>query len=303
MNLDASSSTTAAAVAKFLGLPLHGPDVVVNTPRPLDQPHPGALLFASRFDEAIADALNAVPGICVIGHPDFADRLRVAFVPSPAPRLDFARAAQRFFPPPRREGIAATAIVAPSARRGPGVTIGEYSVVGDGVEIGEGTELRHHVVLHEGTRVGCRCLIKSHTVIGEEGFGFEFEEDGTPVRIPHYGHVVIGDDVEIGAMNVIARATLGETRLADHVKTDDHVFIAHNVTVGENSVIIAGAEISGSVRIGRNVWIAPQACILNQLEIGDEALVGLGAVVTKSVPPNVIVAGNPAVVRRPRFER
>lgn len=292
----------ATAIAAFLGRTLAGPDVPITKPAPLSAAAPGSLLFATKFDAATAAALNAVAGTVVIAHADFDGQLRGTHMLSPTPRLDFARAAQEFFPPPRAQGVARTAIVATSARLGQGTVVGHFTVIGEGVTVGDGSEIRHHCIIGDGTIIGRNCLIKSHTVIGEEGFGFEFEDDGTPVRLPHYGRVVIGDAVEVGALNVIARATLGETRLADRVKTDDHVFIGHNVTIGENTIITAAAEIGGCV-IGRNVWIGPQSSIIEKVEIGDGALIGIGSVVIRSVEPNAVVAGNPARFLRKRFER
>lgn len=293
-------SVTASAIAKFLGADLIGGDLRITRPFPADAAGPGALVFLKEYREKWANQLGGRKDICVLAPAEYRDKLSGAFIESRAPRLDFARVLSRFFHEREEPRIAETARIHSSARIGSSVAVGEYSVIGPDVVVGDGTVIRNHVVIERGCQIGRHCLIKSSTVLGEEGFGFEFEEDGTPLRIPHLGRAVIGDHVEIGAMNVIARGTLGDTVLSNHVKTDDHVFIAHNVFVGENSVIIAGAEVSGSVKIGRDVWIAPQATILNQLTIGDRAMVGLGAVVTKAVEPGKIVAGNPAKVIRSR---
>ena len=104
----------------------------------------------------------------------------------------------------------------------------------------------------------------------------------------------------LGALNTVARGTLEDTVIFDNVKTDDHVHIAHNVVIGANTMIAACAEISGSVRIGKGVWIGANASIINQIEIDDYALVGIGAIVTKSVASGKVVAGNPARVLRDR---
>jgi UDP-3-O-[3-hydroxymyristoyl] glucosamine N-acyltransferase len=108
----------------------------------------------------------------------------------------------------------------------------------------------------------------------------------------------MGNNIEVGALTCICRGTIDDTLIGDNVKIDDHVFIAHNVQIGENSVVIAGAEVSGSVKIGKNSWIGPQSTIINGVEIGESSMVGIGAVVTKPVTNNVIVAGNPAKVLR-----
>jgi UDP-3-O-[3-hydroxymyristoyl] glucosamine N-acyltransferase len=298
-NAAVSRPVAASAIAQFLELPLKGADLEVWTVCPANAPVAQAVTFASRFSEPLLAQLNTLP-VFVIATPDYEGKLHGPYVLTPRPRLMFARVLTQFFTPPREPTIATTAMIAGTAVLGPGVSVGHFSVIGEGAKIGAGTEIRDHVVIRAGCTIGERCLIKSHSVIGEEGFGFEFEEDGTPVRIPHLGTVTIGDEVEIGAMTVIARGTLTATAIAHRVKIDDHVFIAHNVRIGENTVVIAGAEVSGSVQVGKNVWIAPQACVIDQAQIGDGALVGIGAVVTKSVDAGVIVVGNPARVIRKR---
>jgi UDP-3-O-[3-hydroxymyristoyl] glucosamine N-acyltransferase len=293
----------ASEIAAFLGKPLMGDDVLVTDVKSFESPASNALSFAKKYTPELAATFNAVPGMLLIAVPEYEGKLSIAHILTPEPRLDFARVLRKFFAPAQPTGIAPTAVIASSAQLGNNVSIGHFSIIGEHVTIGDNTRIGHHVIIHDQSVIGQHCLIKSNTVIGEEGFGFEFEEDGTPIRIPHLGRVILGDYVEIGALNSIVRGTLENTVLANHVKTDDHVFIAHNVTVGENTVIIAGAEISGSVRIGKNVWIAPQASVINQAEIGDEAMIGIGAVVTKSVAPNMIVVGNPAKELRKRYER
>ena len=157
-------------------------------------------------------------------------------------------------------------------------------------------------MISAGATIGKNCLIKSHAVMGEEGFGFELDDDGTPVRIPHLGSVVLGDEVEVGVGSIIARGTIDPTRIGDRVKIDDAVFLAHNVNIGADTLVIANAEVSGSVTIGAKCWIGPSVSILNGITIGEGSLIGLGAVVTKPVPPNVVVVGNPGRVLRPRVQ-
>jgi UDP-3-O-[3-hydroxymyristoyl] glucosamine N-acyltransferase LpxD len=176
----------------------------------------------------------------------------------------------------------------------PSVQIGSNAVIEPGVTIGPRTRIEHGVVLHSGVRIGERCVIKANSVIGGDGFGFERDEKGRPIRFIHLGSVVIHDDVEIGALNTVVRGSLGDTVVGARTKADDHVHIAHNVTIGEDCLITACAEISGGVKIGNRVWIGPNAAIMQKVEIGDDVIVGLGAVITKSVEPGLTVTGNPA---------
>ncbi len=133
--------------------------------------------------------------------------------------------------------------------------------------------------------------VKPGAVIGYEGFGFERHPDGTPFRIPHIGHVILGDNVEIGANTVIARGTVDDTVIGNNVKIDDCVFIAHNCRIGDNTLIVAGAVICGSVTIGKNCFIGAGCRIKEKVIIGDGATVGIGAVVIKDVQTGAIVAG------------
>ena len=220
--------------------------------------------------------------------------------PVERPRLAYALALRDVLHQDGPPSIASTAVVDESAQIGEGVAIGHFCVVEPGVVIGAGTRIDHHVVLKTGVELGRDVRVGSHTSIGGHGFGFEMSDGDVPVRIGHRGGVVIGDDVEIGHQCSIAQGTIAPTRIDAHVKIDDCVFIAHNVQIGRSSYIIAGAEISGSVTIGERVWISPEVTVINKVTIGDDALVGIGAVVIKDVEPNTVVAGVPAKPRGPR---
>lgn len=209
------------------------------------------------------------------------------------PRLHFAKILSDFLASKREMSIHKTAIIGANCAIGK-VSIGAYAVIGDHVKIGDGAVISPGVVLGDNVWIGKNTVLKSNTTIGQKGFGFEFDKDGIPFAIPHIGSVVIGDNVEIGAHNTIARGALKNTIVSDYVKTDDHVHIAHNVRVGKRTVITACAEISGSVAIGDDCHLGPNCSIMNGIALGDRALVGLGAVVIRAVPDDAVVAGNPA---------
>jgi UDP-3-O-[3-hydroxymyristoyl] glucosamine N-acyltransferase len=178
------------------------------------------------------------------------------------------------------------------------VKLGSNVVIENGCVVGAGSIIEHNVVLHAGTRIGKNSRIRSCSSIGGDGFGFERMEDGTPLRFPHLGGVLIGNNVEIGALNSIARGTLSDTVIMDYVKTDNLVHVAHNCVIDEGCLITACAELSGGVTLGKRVWIGPNVAMMQKISVGDDALIGLGAVVTKSVQSKTIVAGNPAKVIR-----
>jgi UDP-3-O-[3-hydroxymyristoyl] glucosamine N-acyltransferase len=248
--------------------------------------------------------------------PDLADLARPLIV-VPNPYLAYARVAALFAPPLRRwpgvsdqaclgrdlelgreVSIAPLVFIGDRVRLGDGVTVMPGCFLGDDVEIGAGTLLYPHVTVLERCRVGARCTIHSGTVIGADGFGFVPTESGNE-KIPQLGTVVIADDVEIGANCAIDRGALGETRIGRGVKIDNLVHLAHNVAVGEHSMLVAQVGVSGSTKIGRRVILAGQVGLVGHIELGDGVRVGAQSGVNRSVPSGETVSGYPA---RPQKE-
>lgn len=293
--------TTLADVARALGqttaheLPLTGVSTAVA-------PHAETLSFITTWSEQAARTVAENPrtGFLV---PRDADCEAPNVIRVSRPRLAFALALRDVLTTEVPAEIASTASIHPEAVLEEGVSVGQFVVIEAGVVIRRGARIDHHAVLRTGVQVGEDSRIGSHTSIGGPGFGFEMDEEGVPVRIGHRGGVVIGRDVEIGQHCSIAQGTIEPTVIDDQVKIDDCVFIAHNVHIGRASYVIAGAEISGSVRIGERVWISPEATVINKVSIGDDALVGIGAVVTRDVEHNTVVAGVPAKPRGSRYPR
>lgn len=141
---------------------------------------------------------------------------------------------------------------------------------------------------------GKNCRIKPGVILGEEGFGFERDEQGRPLRFPHFGRVVLGDEVEVGANTVVSRGALSDTTIGAYTKIDDLVYIAHNCQIGERVMIAGGAKLCGGVTVGKDAWIGAGACIKQNIQIGAGAVIGMGAVVISDVPAFATVAGNPA---------
>ena len=212
--------------------------------------------------------------------------------------------------------IHSTAVVSPSARLGKGVGLGAYVVVGDGAIVGDGTRIASgsfvgphaeigsscllypHVTIYHQCRVGDRVSIHSGTVIGSDGFGFAPRPDGTYEKIPQLGIVVIGDDVEIGSNCSIDRATIGETRIERGVKLDNLIQVAHNVVIGENTVIASQAGISGSTKLGKNVMVGGQVGFAGHLEVADKTVIYAQSGIPKSIKePGKTYFGYPAKER------
>lgn len=204
------------------------------------------------------------------------------------PRLAFIRAQHLLRDAPGFVEDAGPPVIHPAAR------IERGAIVENGTSVGEGTRIGSMAVIKTGTRIGRFCDIKSGAVIGESGFGPERDEDDRPLMMLHFGGVLIGDHVHIGCLTTVSRGALGDTVIEDHVKIDDHCHISHNCRIGEGAMLTSCVEISGSVRVGRNAWLSPGCVLLQKLTIGDEAFVGIGSVVTRSVPPRLRVFGNPA---------
>ncbi len=187
------------------------------------------------------------------------------------------------------------------------VFVGEQVVIGDGVKIfpnayiGNNVTIGSHTIIHPGVKIYHNCIIGSNVkihagaVIGSDGFGFAPQADGTFKKVPQIGNVVIEDDVEIGANATIDRATLGSTLIKAGAKLDNLIQVAHNVEVGNNTVIAAQAGVSGSTKIGNNVMIGGQAGIVGHIQIADGTKINAQSGVSKSIKsPNTAVTGSPA---------
>jgi UDP-3-O-[3-hydroxymyristoyl] glucosamine N-acyltransferase len=207
------------------------------------------------------------------------------------PRLDFCRVLERFYAPPRPAGIHPTAVVSPSAKIGERCGIGPGCVISDGVEIGDDTILVGRVFVYSGTRIGSRVTIHAGAVLGADGFGYEKRPDGSWQKFPHFGGIVVEDDVEIGANATIDRGSLGDTIIRRGVKIDNLVHIAHNSQTGADTLIIAGAVVCGGAKIGEGSWLAPHSCIREKSTVGGGATIGMGAVINGDVAPGSTMVG------------
>jgi UDP-3-O-[3-hydroxymyristoyl] glucosamine N-acyltransferase len=229
------------------------------------------------------------------------------------PYLGFAHVLKLLYPQKtHKPGVSKMAFVADNAIIGEGSTvfpnvyvggnseIGKNCVIypscyiGDGCRILDGCTLNPNVVVYDGCMIGRECIIHSGVIIGGDGFGFVWDGE-KHLKIPQKGIVRIGDFVEIGANCTIDRAALTETVIGNGVKIDDMVHIAHNVTVGDHSIIVAQSGIAGSSTLGKHVTIAGQCGVVGHVSIGDGSVVASKSGVHSDLKPGSIVSGAPAI--------
>lgn len=284
MGYQLNRPTTARALADALGLAWKGADQRVLAVASLQDGASGDLVFMKA-----ASAASVVDG-CTVIVPQVPDQANggCAWILSDNPRLTFIKALEVL------SRICGFVSPSQAPQVDPAARLGRNVVLERGVVVGAGTVIEHNVVINAGVRIGRDCLIRGGAQIGGDGFGFEREPDGTPIKFTHLGTVVIGDRVEIGANTCIARGTLGDTVIEDDAKIDNLVHIAHNVKVRRGAFVIACAEVSGGCEVGEYSWVGPNASMIQKTRIGRGGTVGIGAVLTKDVTAQQTVAGNPA---------
>jgi UDP-3-O-[3-hydroxymyristoyl] glucosamine N-acyltransferase len=252
----------------------------------------------------------------ILVSPKDAPRFSFTRIVVESPSAAFGKISAVFAPPPVHEepGIHPTAVIAPDAVLGEGVSvrphvvistgvkigarcvIGANSFIGEGTTIGDDTRLYPLVMVRERSVIGARVILHSGSVIGSDGFGYDFDrQKGRHVKITHTGFVQIDDDVEIGANTTIDRGRFGKTHIAEGVKIDNLVQIAHNVTIGAHSIIVSQTGISGSTSLGRYVTLAGQVGLAGHLTIGDKATIAAQSGLNKDVPAGAVLAGHHAI--------
>jgi UDP-3-O-[3-hydroxymyristoyl] glucosamine N-acyltransferase len=301
-------------LAQRLGCTLRGDGAVeVHRVAGIEESGPGDLTFVA--NRKYAACLSTTRASAVILSPTVETPLPSLL--SPNPYLAYARAATLLHPQPRpRAGVHPSAQVDASARLGPDVHVGALAVIGPGVVIGARTVLHPHVVLYEGVvigddcvlhsgvqvrercRLGDRVVIQNGAVIGGDGFGFARDQDGRYEKIPQVGIVVVEDDVEVGALAAIDRASMSETRIGRGTKIDNLVQVGHSVVIGQDTVLAGQVGIAGSTRVGDRVTLAGQVGIAGHLTIGDGVIATAQTGIPASVEPGAVVSGYPGIDNR-----
>jgi len=289
----------------------NSPDLIIRGVSGLENASEGDISFAKSvvmFPKVLTSRASAY----IL--PEFIPDLQKAQIIADKPFFAMARllkvlADARTF---RNSGVSPLAFIHPESEIAEGVTVGAGATVESGVRIGAASVIYPSVFVGRGSIVGADCVLHpnvtimedvtlgdrvtvlGNTVIGSDGFSVQPSSNGVLVKIPQAGTVIVEDDVEIGANCTLDRATLDATVIGRGTKIDNHCHIAHNVRIGENSILVAYAKIAGSTRIGDNVTIAEDVGITDNITIGTGARIGGGARVYKSVAPGAEVWGSPA---------
>jgi len=212
-----------------------------------------------------------------------------------------------------KTGIEQPVFISESANYGKNIYIGAFAYISDSVKIGDNVKIypnvyigdnviiANNVTLFSGakiysdTQIGNNCVIHSSAILGADGFGFSPNEKGEFIKVPQTGNVIIEDNVDIGAATSIDRATLGSTIIRKGVKLDNQIQIAHNVEIGENTVIAAQTGIAGSTKIGENCMVGGQVGIAGHLSIGNNVRIQAQSGIGRNVKDNETLQGSPAL--------
>ena len=308
---------TAQQIAAFLRGTVEGdPEVKVSNFSKIEEGKPGTLTFLAnpKYEHHIYHTEASI----VLVNQDFTPtepihttliRVENAYT-ALAQLLNMVEQAKS-----KKSGVDSTAFIAPTASVGEDCYIGNmayigervklgnncqvypFAYIGDNVEIGDNTILYPHVTVYHDCRIGQYCILHAGSVIGADGFGFAPEGEQYK-KIPQLGNVVIEDNVEIGANTTIDRAVMDSTIIRQGVKLDNLIQIAHNVEVGENTVMAAQVGIAGSVKVGKHCMFGGQVGLAGHIQIADDVTLGAQAGVISSVKEATTLLGAPAIQAR-----
>ena len=295
-NYEYKGPFTLGEIANVIGCVIDADkaDVKIKDLNPLNSAGDGDLSF---FDNAkyLEQFRNSQATACIVSQ-----KYAVQTPPNTValavnePYRSYAKIAQMFYQPKREQHrVNPHAAVDSTAKIGKNVSIGAFSYIGTNVEIGDNTYIGHNVTIMSAT-IGNDCIIHAGVRIGQDGFGFAMGH-GEHIKVPQLGGVVIGNNVEIGANTCIDRGSGPDTIIGSGTKIDNLVQIGHNVTTGENCVIVSQVGIAGSTKLGDYVVLAGKVGVNGHIKIGSGATVAAYSAVAKNIEPGMTVGGIPAV--------
>ncbi|HEY6936335.1 MAG TPA: UDP-3-O-(3-hydroxymyristoyl)glucosamine N-acyltransferase [Terriglobales bacterium] len=300
-------------IAATLGARLENgsPETEITGVAGIEEAGAGQITFVA--NPRYAGAARTTKAAAVIVAEDF-PAANTALLRSRNPYLDFARAIELFYRPPKYAvGIHSTAVVHPSAKIGKNASIGPYVVVDEDVQIGKNCVLLAHAVIYRGARIGNNFLAHAHAVvrencrlgdnvtlqngvvIGGDGFGFAKDNEGRWRKIAQSGPAVLEDDVEVQANACVDRASIGETRVGKGTRIDNLVQVGHGSRVGNNTLLCAQVGLAGSTEVGDNVILAGQVGVAGHCKIGDGVIATAQSGIPNDVAAGKVVSGYPAI--------
>lgn len=306
---------TAKAIADFLGGEIVGdPDIVVSDVSRIEEGRKGTLSFLAnpKYTKYLYTTDSSI--VLVNKNLELEKNVQATLIRVDDAYQAFASLLNQYVQSiPKKTGVDETACIDKSSVYGKNAYIGAFTYIGknvkigddvsfypqvyigDNVTIGNNTILYPGVKIYHDCHIGSNCTLHAGTIVGSDGFGFVHEAGKKFKKIPQIGNVIIKDEVEIGANVTVDRATIGSTIIGKGAKLDNLIQIAHNVEIGDNTVIIAQAGVAGSTKIGRNCIIAAQAGIVGHLKIADNVIIGAQSGVSNNVlKEGETVLGSPA---------
>ena len=301
--------TVAEIARQMQGEVLGDGSIVLNSFAPASHARTGDLTFAENADYLALAEKSAASAVIVDNTVAASTKVLIRVK---NPRVAFAKTMALFFPEPVfKAAIHPTAVIDPSAQVDATAHVGPHCVVGERVhigaravllggdhigadsKIGADTKIFPNVTIYPGTEIGCRVRIHSGTVIGADGFGY-VPDEGVHLKVPQIGHVIIGDDVELGANVTVDRGALGPTIIGKGSKVDNLVQIGHNVVLGEHCIIVSQVGIAGSTKLGDGVTLGGQVGVGGHLKIGNHVSVVAQSGVMHNIPDGERWMGAPA---------
>jgi len=310
---------TAAQIAELLHGEVDGdPQVMVNDLAKIEEARSGTLTFLAnpKYTEHI---YTTKATIAIVDEGFTAQKptpKSLTLIRVKDARMAFTQLLERNYQLQyEKKGIEQPSFVSPKVTVGKNVYIGAFSYIGDNVvledgvkvfpncfigdntRIGKGTRIHAGVKIYHQTLIGERCVIHSGAVIGADGFGFVPKPDGSYEKMPQVGHVVLEDEVEIGANTTVDRATIGQTIIRQGTKLDNLIQIGHNAEIGRHNVIVSQTGIAGSTKVGDHNQIGGQVGIAGHLTIGNKVGIAAQSGIGSNVPDGSIVQGSPAFAK------
>ncbi len=286
-------------LAKKINCRLHGDDCLIENVADINHAKKGQLAFV--YNPKYLGDIKASKASAIIVKQEWLDSCNKSALISEQPRLAFAKAATLLNPVTVSDaGVSESAIIADGVlvpasssighnvvihtgvKLGENVQLGSGTVIAENVEVGDNTIIYPNVSIGHKTKIGKNCTLFSGVVIGTDGFGYVKEGD-VYIKVPQIGNVIIGDNVDIGANSTVDRGALLDTIIHDGVKLDNQIQVAHNVIIGEHTVISAYTGIAGSVKIGKHCLIGGGVGIRDNIEIADNVMITGRTFVSSSI--------------------